>query len=77
MNRKLYALLLPVIGGAVIVGSGFSAWYFNEATVSKSTEGTGTVEGLIDTGVLTIKHETSWKITKKNITGNLHCVITH
>lgn len=58
MNRKLYALLLPVIGGAVIVGSGFSAWYFNEATVSKSTEGTGTVEGLIDTGVLTINHET-------------------
>lgn len=58
MNRKLFALLLPVIGGAVIVGSGFSAWYFNEATVSASTTGTGKVEELIDTGVLTLNHET-------------------
>ena len=27
--------------------------------------------------VLTLKHETSWKITTKSITGNFICVITH
>lgn len=47
MNRKLYALLLPVIGGAVIVGSGFSAWYFNTTSISNSLGGNGTVEGLV------------------------------
>ena len=36
MNRKLFSLVLPVIGGAVIVGSGFSAWYFNTTSISNS-----------------------------------------
>ena len=47
MNRKLFSLVLPVIGGAVIVGSGFSAWYFNTTSISNSLGGNGTVEGLV------------------------------
>ncbi len=28
MNKKLMGILIPVLGGIAIVGSGFSAWYF-------------------------------------------------
>ena len=32
-KRKILMLTLPLVGVATIVGSGFSAWYFNETTV--------------------------------------------
>ena len=35
MKRKFLAVVLPIIGCATVVGSGFSAWYFG-ATASKS-----------------------------------------
>ena len=36
MKRKFLAVVLPIIGCATVVGSGFSAWYFGETTgVSK------------------------------------------
>lgn len=31
MKRKFLAVILPIIGCATLVGSGFSAWYFSEA----------------------------------------------
>lgn len=38
MKRKFLAVILPIIGCATVVGSGFSAWYFG-ATASTSGEG--------------------------------------
>lgn len=32
MKRKFLAVVLPIIGCATVVGSGFSAWYFGETT---------------------------------------------
>ncbi|MCI7527005.1 MAG: hypothetical protein MSA65_01610 [Mollicutes bacterium] len=37
-KRKILMLTLPLVGVATIVGSGFSAWYFNETTVSTSAK---------------------------------------
>ena len=40
MKRKFLAVILPIIGCATLVGSGFSAWYFSEAvTGGKDTAG--------------------------------------
>lgn len=42
MKRKFLAVVLPIVGCATVVGSGFSAWYFG-ATVSKEASfGIGT-----------------------------------
>ena len=32
MKRKFLAVVLPIIGCATVVGSGFGAWYFGEVT---------------------------------------------
>ena len=37
MKRKILAVTIPVVGCITVVGSGFSAWYF-DAAVSDSTE---------------------------------------
>ena len=39
MKRKFLAVVLPIIGCATVVGSGFGAWYFGEVTVIKLTDG--------------------------------------
>lgn len=33
LNRKLLALVLPAVAVSALVGSGFSAWYFNEENI--------------------------------------------
>ena len=35
--RKLLAIGAPILGMVAIVGSGFSAWYFESQTVEEST----------------------------------------
>ncbi len=52
MNKKLMGILIPVLGGIAIVGSGFSAWYFGESTYNDTAAGTGTVTGLVEDGTL-------------------------
>lgn len=37
LNRKLLALILPAVAVSALVGSGFSAWYFN-ADITKSCD---------------------------------------
>lgn len=37
MHKKFYNFLLPVLGAAVVVGSGFSAWVFNNISVTPAT----------------------------------------
>ena len=34
MKRKFLAVVLPIIGCATVVGSGFAAWYFNDDVVN-------------------------------------------
>ncbi len=40
MKRKILAVTIPVVGCITVVGAGFSAWYFSEATGS-ATDGSG------------------------------------
>ena len=40
MKRKILAVTIPVVGCITVVGSGFSAWYFSEAT-GGATDGLG------------------------------------
>lgn len=40
MHKKIIAICLPVLGGAIIVGAGFSAWVWNETTTTDSMSGT-------------------------------------
>ncbi len=54
MNKKLMGVLIPVLGGLAIVGSGFSAWYFGESTYDGTAAGTGTVTGVVDNGTLDV-----------------------
>ena len=35
LKRKFFAVALPLVAGATIVGSGFAAWVFNTTTTSK------------------------------------------
>lgn len=39
MKRKFLAVVLPIIGCATVVGSGFGAWYFGEVTVRNDEDG--------------------------------------
>lgn len=53
-KRKILMLTLPLVGVATIVGSGFSAWYFNETTVSTSAKlGVAVTEMHVTAGELT------------------------
>ena len=40
MKRKILAVTIPVVGCITVVGSGFSAWYF-ESTTGNATDGLG------------------------------------
>lgn len=42
MKRKFLAVVLPIIGCATVVGSGFSAWYFNGDVVN-GTDGSTSI----------------------------------
>ena len=42
MKRKFLAVVLPIIGCATVVGSGFSAWYFDEG-VAKGDGGSTSI----------------------------------
>lgn len=53
-KRKILMLTLPLVGVATIVGSGFSAWYFNAGTVNASaTLGVEVTEMHLTAGTLT------------------------
>lgn len=39
MKRKFLAVVLPIIGCATVVGSGFGAWHFGQVTGVKGTDG--------------------------------------
>lgn len=64
MKRKFLAVVLPIIGCATVVGSGFGAWYFGEVTGVNDDDafqlGIGVSEEVNDaTGNLTISASNS------------------
>ena len=61
MKRKFLAVVLPIIGCATVVGSGFSAWYFGETTGASAGNDFGVNIGITDEvnakeGALTISN---------------------
>lgn len=40
MHKKFLGICLPILGAAVIVGAGFSAWAFTDTTVNVNLQGT-------------------------------------
>ena len=61
MKRKFLAVVLPIVGCATLVGSGFSAWYFG-STGDANFTWNGTVEVtdeiVNENGVITLKNRT-------------------
>lgn len=43
MHKKFYNFLLPILGAVVVVGSGFSAWIFDELTTVENSVVNGKV----------------------------------
>lgn len=48
MHKKFYNFLLPVLGAAVVVGSGFSAWVFSDTSVTDTLSGTFSITPVVD-----------------------------
>lgn len=48
MKRKFLAVVLPIIGCATVVGSGFSAWYFGETTGASDSKSFGVNIGITE-----------------------------
>lgn len=55
LNRKLLALVLPTVAVGALVGSGFSAWYFNEENITGTNQNVNVeITGMVDTSVGTL-----------------------
>ena len=63
MKRKFLAVVLPIIGCATVVGSGFSAWYFSGVVVD-GDNGSTTIG-------INITDEVEVEASKDNLTVNL------
>lgn len=66
LKRKILAAVLPVVAAATVVGSGFSAWYFESGTdltantsVNVSVEGSTTSKGSLTFSWIGSKEETT------------------
>lgn len=62
MKRKILAVVLPIVGCATVVGSGFSAWYFGDAVMSNDDSSFGVQIGVTeevakDSASLTVKED--------------------
>ena len=64
MKRKFLAVVLPIVGCATLVGSGFSAWYFGNVAVDGSNAGL-TIDVTEEIGS-TLKIEIAENSTVKN-----------
>lgn len=55
LNRKLLALILPAVAVSALVGSGFSAWYFDENSVNKESQNVNvSITDMVDNAVGTL-----------------------
>lgn len=55
MHKKFYNFMLPVLGAAVVVGSGFSAWVFSDTSVTDTLSGTFSIAPVVDNLKVEIK----------------------
>ena len=66
LNRKLLALVLPAVAVSALVGSGFSAWYFNEKDIKGTSKDVNVfVTDMVDNtvGTLTLNETQATKLT--------------
>lgn len=68
MHKKFYNFLLPVLGAAVVVGSGFSAWVFSDTSVTDTLSGTFSITPVVDKLKVEIKEaDTDTDLTAVNL----------
>ena len=54
MKKRMSTILLPVLAGAAVIGSGFSVWFFNDTNVSATQDQIGKeVTQLVAVGTIT------------------------
>lgn len=66
LNRKLLALVLPAVAVSALVGSGFSAWYFNEKNIEGTKQNVNvSIADMVDNtvGTLTLNETQATKLT--------------
>lgn len=55
LNRKILGLVLPAVAVSALVGSGFSAWYFNEKDITEKEQNVNVfVTDMVDNAVGTL-----------------------
>lgn len=57
MKRKMFSILLPILAGVTVIGTGFSIFYFVDDNASVSESVTATVEGYAELGSLNITND--------------------
>ena len=68
MKRKFLAVVLPIVGCATVVGSGFSAWYFGD-TVTTGGEGTAPINVEVTDEIRDASGTLNVDLTDSTITG--------
>lgn len=68
MKRKFLAVVLPIIGCATVVGSGFSAWYFGEY-VTTGANGSTAVNVNVTDEIKTNEGNLQFTLDKSSING--------
>lgn len=58
MKKRGMGLILPVLGAVTLVGSAFSAWYFDDLTTSKNTGVNLAITDYVQAGTITVTEET-------------------
>ena len=71
MKRKLLAVVLPLIGCATVVGSGFAAWYFGEIEADGANPLAPITSVNVTEEVMSAKGLLNLEKTKDNVNGEV------
>lgn len=75
MYKKLVGLCIPVLGSAIIIGAGFSAWVWNEITTTEAMKGTIGVTSDVHGLTATIYNPNTETNTLENIASQAEGII--
>lgn len=62
MKNKMLGILVPVLAGAAVIGTGFSTWYFTNAASTAGENLAVSMAGYAEIGSLNI-HGSNWKLS--------------
>ena len=71
MKRKLLAVVLPIVGCATVVGSGFAAWYFGDDMQTTGPKTSATVNVNVTEEVMSAKGLLNLNKTADNVNGQV------